>query len=127
MLSARDAARLAAHLELSVTELLTAHTVRRAGRDCLATADDGYCAFYDHGLKGCGVHPARPDICRAWPFFRGNLIDAGSWDMIQEYCPGVNAEAGHAAFAAIGLSYVRTHCACRDDDDAPGALRIADL
>ena len=109
VLSPGDAARLAGHLGLAVDAFLAAHAEAKGRLPRLLTGADGYCEFYDHALPGCGVHPARPDVCRAWPFFRGNLLDAGSWAMISEDCPGVERGAGHAGFAAQGREYMREH------------------
>ena len=66
-----------------------------------------------------------PDVCRAWPFFRGNLVDADSWGMALDYCPGINPEAGHAAFVREGLRYLRENGLEGDDaPDGAGALRL---
>lgn len=128
VLSATDQKRLAEHLEVGVEELLARYTDDQGGKPCVTTGKDGYCIFFSQA-SGCGVHPARPDICRAWPFFRGNLIDEGSWVMIQEYCPGVNPDTGHAEFVRQGRGYLRKHGLLkRDRAHDPVALVLgADL
>jgi len=73
VLTAKDLRRLAAHLGLTPTATLEAHAERVSGRDRLRVGTDAYCVFYNHDIKGCGIHPARPDVCRAWPFFAGRL------------------------------------------------------
>jgi Fe-S-cluster containining protein len=108
VLTPKDRKRLAAHLALGVAEMLERYAERVNGKYRLRAGADGYCVFYKAGL-GCGVHPGRPDICRAWPYFRGNLVDKASWQMIQSDCPGVAAEAGHEAFVDQGLAYIREH------------------
>jgi len=120
ILTSKDIARLAAHLAVTEDEFLARYAERVNGRTRLRTGGDEYCIFYDNG---CGVHPGRPDICRAWPFFRGNILDESSWEMIQEYCPGVNAEAGHAAFADQGRRELKALGADELGDDAPAALK----
>ena len=116
----KDVLRLSAHLELSVDEFLSRHTVTKNNKVFLQSGPDGYCVFYEHG---CGVHPARPDICRAWPFFRGNLIDETSWEMALDYCPGINREAGHAEFKRQGLAYLRNSgISIEESDTGPRAL-----
>ncbi|WP_147821276.1 YkgJ family cysteine cluster protein [Salidesulfovibrio onnuriiensis] len=120
IMSEKDRQRLALHLGISVEELLEKYSEERNGKISLGTGDDGYCVFFK---DGCGVHPGRPDICRAWPFFRGNLIDSMSWEMIQEYCPGVNPEAGHAEFVRQGRQYLRDENLLRYDPATdPNAL-----
>ena len=116
----KDVTRLAAHLDIPVSELVKKHTVDKGGKRHLVTGEDGYCRFFS---QGCGVHPGRPDICRAWPYFRGNLIDELSWKMIQEYCPGVNDAAGHDEFVRQGKRYLRDEALVRrNPDSAPNAL-----
>jgi len=123
VLSPSDAARLAAHLGLALDAFLAAHTEAKGRLPRLLAGPDGYCEFYDHALPGCGVHLARPDVCRAWPFFRGNLMDPESWAMIQGDCPGVDKAAGHAEFAAQGRAYMRENGLFRQrGDQTPEAL-----
>jgi Fe-S-cluster containining protein len=116
----KDRARLAAHLGLDEAEMVRRYARERGGKLHLTCGDDGYCVFFD---QGCGVHPGRPDICRAWPYFRGNLVDETSWRMVQEYCPGINPEAGHAEFVRQGRRYLRDEGLVRyDPDTSPNAL-----
>ena len=120
VMTGKDQKRLAEFLEISVEELIEKYTEERGGKLHLVTGDDGFCFFFK---EGCGVHPGRPDICRAWPFFRGNLIDEMSWEMIQEYCPGVNPKAGHKEFVKQGKQYLRDEDLLRyDPDSSPNAL-----
>lgn len=126
VLTAKDLRRLAAHLGLSPAATLKAHAERVSGRDRLRVGPDDYCVFYDHAIKGCGIHPARPDVCRAWPFFAGNLLDPDSFQMAAADCTGIRAGLGHAAFRAAGLAYARDNAlgpSPEDGDDVPGALR----
>lgn len=104
----RDLPRLAAHLGLPEAEFLARCTETRAGKPVLLCGEDGYCLYYREG-RGCAVHEARPDVCRAWPYFRGNLVDAVSFRMAAEDCPGVTPDADHAAFAREGFAYLQAH------------------
>ena len=114
IMSEKDQKRLANYLNISVETLLTQYTVRSNAKPCLSTGKDAYCIFFN-AEKGCTVHPARPDICRAWPFFRGNIVDKESWAMIHDYCPGVNPQASHEQFALQGIAYLRKHGLTRKD------------
>ena len=102
-----------------------------AGEICLNSIDadgtkDGYCVFYREGV-GCGVHPGRPDICRAWPFFRGNLVDKTSWEMIQSDCPGVAGAAGHETFVREGVDYLYANGLVHEPgEETPHALVLPD-
>ncbi|NDY55355.1 YkgJ family cysteine cluster protein [Desulfovibrio sulfodismutans] len=112
VLAEADIVRLCDHLRLSREELLARAVTTVCGKHRIKSRPDGYCLFFQEGT-GCGVHPARPDICRAWPFFRGNLIDAISWEMAQDFCPGIAPDVPHAEFARQGLAYLREQGICR--------------
>ncbi|WP_027179855.1 YkgJ family cysteine cluster protein [Maridesulfovibrio bastinii] len=120
ILTSKDRSRLAEHLKISPEELIEKYTEKINGKIRLICGEDDYCIFFS---EGCSVHPGRPDICRAWPFFRGNLIDETSWEMIQEYCPGVEAKAGHKEFVRQGKEYIKQEGLRQHDPDiAPNAL-----
>jgi Fe-S-cluster containining protein len=108
LMTARDRERLARHLNQDIPAMLAAYAESAGGKVRLRAGPDGYCVFFRQG-QGCGVHEGRPDICRAWPYFRGNLVDALSWEMIQTDCPGVNSATGHALFVSQGLDYLYEH------------------
>lgn len=112
-----DVQRLASHLGLSPEAFLATYTESPHGKPRIIVGDDDYCVFYTQGT-GCSVHPAKPDVCRAWPFFRGNLLDATSWEMASDYCPGIVLAAGHKAFAAEGLQWLRANGLLEPEKDA---------
>lgn len=121
ILTPKDISRLAAYLDMGEEAFLARYAERVNGRTRMRTGGDEFCIFYGNG---CGVHPGRPDICRAWPFFRGNILDETSWEMIQDYCPGVNPKAGHAEFARQGRAVLDELGASGLGDDAPAALKL---
>jgi len=88
------------------------------------TNNDGQCLFFIPG-RGCTVHPVKPRTCRAWPFFRGNLMDQSSFEMAREYCPGINRQVSFAEFTRQGLSYLEQEDLSRDRNPSPAnALNI---
>jgi hypothetical protein len=103
VLSAFDIERLSGHLELAPADMLARYAEHVGGKYRLTTGHNHYCIFYK---EGCAIHPARPDICRAWPYFRGNIIDADSLTMAAGDCPGINRQASHAEFARQGRAYL---------------------
>lgn len=120
VLSQSDVARLANHLRLTPQAMLSRYAEHVGGKNRLVTGPDKACIFYD---QGCAIHPARPDVCRAWPFFRGNIIDAESHAMAAEDCPGINLEASHAEFARQGRTYLHSRGLARPrGQDVPEAL-----
>ena len=126
VLTAKDRERLAAHLGLTVAAMLAEYAERAGEKLHLRAGADGFCVFFRLGA-GCGVHPGRPDICRAWPYFRGNLVDASSWEMIQTDCPGVDTKAGHAAFVKEGVDYLRANGLIHEPGpETPRALVLDD-
>lgn len=125
--SAPEQERLAAFLGLGMDEFQTSYTQLQGVKRVLRTGPDGYCVFFDP-QRACTVHPAKPDVCRAWPFFRGNLEDAVSWELAQDYCPGIRAACGHAEFARHGVAYLLEHGLVKDGrPDEANALCIRTL
>ena len=125
VVTARDRARLCRFLELSEEEFARKFTEVRDGRTYLATGSHGFCIFFQPE-QGCSVHSHKPDICRAWPFFLGNLKDASSWRMAQDYCPGINSEIEHAEFVRQGLAYLHSE-GLRGGSDAAYSLQLETL
>ena len=84
---------LAKHLGLSVGQLRKKY-LKRVGtrtsiieeavtRDCIFLTKIG-------GKKGCAIYPVRPNQCRTWPFWSGNLTKPDRWNDAAVKCPGVN-------------------------------------
>ncbi len=123
VLRGRDQKRLVAALRLSLAEFQARCTERQGDKIRLRSGPDGACVFYRPG-SGCGVHQARPDICRAWPFFRGNLIDPYSFALAKEGCPGIRRNVAFAVFARAGTECLRQEglTARRSDAGSPNAL-----
>jgi Fe-S-cluster containining protein len=122
VLAERDIERLSLHLGISRAALLSRYAETVGGMPRLVSGPDGYCVFY---RDGCGIHPARPDVCRAWPFFRGNILDPESLAMAREDCPGIDPEASHEEFARQGKAYLRRHGLARTGGEGvPRALVV---
>ncbi len=123
VVSKRDQKRLSLYLNLPLQTFRDKFTALSDSQFVLKTAENGYCVFF-HPNKGCSVHSHKPDICQAWPFFRGNLMDEMSWQMAQEYCPGINPDVGHKEFVRQGLIYLKENNLFQDqlDEEAPKAL-----
>jgi uncharacterized protein len=106
VVSPSDMTRLAAHMQLPPEQVAEQYCERIGGKLKIRCGDDGYCVFFHQG-SGCGVHEGKPSICRAWPFFRGNIEDAASLAMAKEFCPGIEPDAKHAQFALEGREYLQ--------------------
>ena len=63
---------------------------------------------------------------RAWPFFRGNLLDKESFAMAKDFCPGIKREATHEAFVREGLHYLRTESLLAHDPQREANALILD-
>lgn len=121
VVSSRDVRRLCEHLDVSPEELAAQYLADQGAKRRLASRD-GWCVFYDPE-QGCTVHPGRPDVCRAWPFFRGNLLDEESFVMAREDCPGIRDQADHARFVEEGEQYlIQEDLWGYGDPEAPNAL-----
>ena len=106
VVSPADLTRLAAFLHLAPEEAVKRYGEHSGGKLKIRTGDDGRCIFFRDG-QGCGVHEGKPAICRAWPFFRGNIEDPASLALAKDFCPGIAPEVRHAEFARRGLAYLR--------------------
>ena len=105
VLGTKDLPRLLEYFQLDKESLLNKYTENMNDKPCLIVKDDGYCYFFKEG-EGCTIHEARPDVCRAWPYFRGNLVDSTSLEMAKEDCPGIIKDVSHAFFAHDGYAYL---------------------
>jgi Fe-S-cluster containining protein len=121
----RDLTRLTVHFGLPAEEVLSRYTEMMGGKPTIKVGDDGFCMFFKEG-RGCTIHPARPSVCRAWPFFRGNLIDPVSFEMAREDCPGIRREASHAQFAHEGFRYLEDYKLRCHDIHTEGRAVIVD-
>jgi uncharacterized protein len=122
-----ESRRISGHLGLDLQIFHDRFTTTSGSKRQIASTAGGSCIFLDK--DGCSIHPVKPDVCSAWPFFRGNLIDESSWALSQGSCLGIVAEAGHIEFVRQGLEYLESHGLLREADDAevPNALRNLDL
>ena len=106
VVSPADLERLSAFLQLSHEEIIDRYGEYSGKKLMIRRGDDDYCIFFKVGL-GCTVHAGKPSICRAWPFFRGNLIDPESFEMAKDFCPGIQQDVRHEVFAKVGLTYLK--------------------
>lgn len=127
VVSSSDLERLCAHLRMS-PESFEHRWGERRGTKLHIRADEGaICVFFQKGV-GCAVHPAKPDICRAWPYFRGNLLDGESLALAKDFCPGISPAVTHADFVREGLAWLtKEHLIGKAGRDEAGALQVADL
>lgn len=122
VLEQQELERLAQFTGISLEEFQATYCCQSGGKLKLAVAESGYCVFFEPG-RGCGVHEVKPGVCRAWPFFRGNLVDEISMAMAVEYCPGISRQASFEQFRSFGLEYLRENDLGAEDKLAT-ALRL---
>ncbi len=125
VVSPKDLVRIAEHLSLTPEEFAARHGMWKDGKLFIRVGDDGYCTFFVQG-SGCGVHVAKPDICRAWPFFRGNVVDADSLELAKEFCPGIRHDVAHAEFARQGRAYLTENNLLASDPKTEARALILD-
>ena len=126
MVSDSDLARLCSHFVVSAREFESRWGKRHSGKLFIRSAQ-GACVFYRKGT-GCLVHVAKPDICRAWPYFRGNLVDGESHALAKDFCPGIPQEQTHKDFVDQGIAYLlRENLAGSSQPDEASALQVSDL
>ncbi len=121
----RDLPRLLVYFNMEKADFLARYTEIFDGKPVLITGGDGFCYFFEEG-RGCTIHEARPDVCRAWPYFRGNLIDEFSFAMAKEDCPGIVKTVSHAFFAHDGYAYLKNNGLLCKDKSVDGRALIVD-
>lgn len=127
VVSEKDLRRLCAFLDCTDQVFEAQYGHRRNGKLFIRSRADEYCIFFKE-KAGCGVHVAKPDICRAWPYFRGNLVDSESLELAKEYCPGIAQGQSHDDFVEEGLAYLlREALVGKRGRDEAGALQVLDL
>ena len=102
-----DAKRLAEHHAIEVKEWLE--------RDCQTTLDGRFildsdaetdiCIYLDSEKK-CMVYEARPDQCRAYPWWIENLASKRTWNRTMDECPGIGAEDAFVIEGEVILMHV---------------------
>ncbi len=125
VVSPKDLVRIADHLNLTGDEFAERHGVRKGDKLFIRVGEDGYCTFFVTG-KGCGVHIAKPDICRAWPYFRGNVVDPDSLELAKDFCPGIRSDVSHAEFAKQGRAYLKENGLLASDPTCEARALILD-
>lgn len=124
ILTQYDLQRLYEHMGLSKTEFIKSYAEMRNGKLGIKTGADGFCVFFEAG-KGCAVHIAKPNVCRTWPFFRGNLVDEESLSLAKEYCPGITPDISFAEFQEQGKQYIKEfQLQAPAEKNAPNALKV---
>ncbi len=113
------------YFNMEKADFLARYTEIFDGKPVLITGEDGFCYFFKEG-RGCTIHEARPDVCRAWPYFRGNLIDEFSFAMAKEDCPGIVKTVSHAFFAHDGYAYLKNNGLLCRDKSVDGRALIVD-
>lgn len=105
VLGPSDLERLATFLELAPETVVEHYGEMSNGKLKIRSGNDGRCIFFREGM-GCTVHEGKPSICRAWPFFRGNIEDPVSLALAKDFCPGIDPETKYPDFARAGRAYL---------------------
>ncbi len=123
----KDLSRLLEYFNISIDELDSKYAKIHNNKRVLRVGEDKNCLFFENG-KGCIIHTARPDICRAWPYFRGNMVDSTSFEMAKSDCNGLIKKSLHANFQKEGLAYLKEHNLLKDatDTSCANALKYSD-
>ena len=105
VVSPSDLQRLCDFLRMPADAVIAAYGEQAGDKLKIRCGEDGYCIFFRQG-KGCIVHEGKPSICKAWPFFRGNIEDPESLALAKDFCPGINPDISHDDFAREGMAYL---------------------
>ena len=125
IVSPSDLKRLCATLRMEEEEVIRQFGEYVGTKLKIRVGEDGYCIFFREG-KGCIVHEGKPSICKAWPFFRGNIEDPVSLHLAKDFCPGIPKEISHADFAAQGKRYLQENGLLASDRSCEANALILD-
>ena len=125
VVSPKDLRRITRVLGIDAETFRREYGEERGGKLQIRTGDDGACIFFREG-KGCIVHEGKPSICKAWPFFRGNIEDPVSLHLAKDFCPGIPKEISHADFAAQGKRYLQENGLLANDRSREANALILD-
>ncbi|MCA1743029.1 MAG: YkgJ family cysteine cluster protein [Desulfovibrionales bacterium] len=115
---------MADFLNLSLSKFQETYIRQSGQKYFVQTNASGLCLLFVQD-KGCIAHPVKPKTCRAWPFFRGNLMDESSFEMAREYCSGINPHVSFEEFVAQGLCYLEENNLSTETSPSPAnALNI---
>ncbi len=94
-----DVEAIAAHLKITVSEMMTRH-VRIVGRrmslrEQPKTKDCVFLELAQDGQRRCSIYSFRPTQCLTWPFWPSNLRDQDHWARAGSRCPGINRGEPH--------------------------------
>ncbi|MBQ7585929.1 MAG: YkgJ family cysteine cluster protein, partial [Desulfovibrionaceae bacterium] len=101
-----DLERIANYLKLEPSKVIDLYGEYEGTKLKLRHNQAGNCIFFDKG-KGCAIHEVKPSVCKAWPFFRGNLVDPISLALAKEFCPGIKRDVSFQDFSRIGAEYLQ--------------------
>jgi Fe-S-cluster containining protein len=88
-LTEEDLKRAAVFLGLSPREFETRYVYRTRRLLRLRKPRNSQCHFLIEG--GCGIHPAKPTQCRAFPFWPELVGNRKEWRRTASYCPGIGS------------------------------------
>ena len=88
--SEEDIRRIAAHIEVEITDFKARYCQMSGDRPVLSQAENGYCVFWD---ELCTIHPVKPRMCRRWPYIEAVLTDHQNWKSMGASCPGIRRDA----------------------------------
>ncbi len=119
--------KIAEYLDLDLVTFMDRFIRRKGAKSFVRVSESGWCIFFTRD-QGCLVHPVKPRACRAWPFFRGNLMDEISFEMAREYCPGIEENIAFDQFVRQGMDYLQKYGLSLDlEEESAAALHVEDI
>lgn len=125
----KEIERIANFLKVSLEVFVEKYTYQNNNKVKLKSQENNYCIFFQNG-EGCLIHSVKPDVCQAWPFFKGNLEDEISFSLARQGCEGINPRCEFKDFVAEGIAYLHDNGLIKHskisgmEDQTPNALKI---
>lgn len=109
----RDIQAIAGFIDMPPERFLETYCQFSGKKPVIAQAEDGYCIFLT--ADGCGIHPVKPRMCRAWPFIESVCRAPENWRMMAGSCPGMRTGFSDKAIAACVSRVLAKRDAKRDE------------
>ncbi len=100
-LDADEIKRISKFLNIDREGFIKRYCIKRHNRYELKTTDSNYCIFLKergNKQKVCSIHPVKPKMCKQWPFIPAIIGDEDEWNMVRDFCPGMNPESRFEEF-----------------------------
>lgn len=90
-ISSRDIIKIAEYIKSDPEKFAARFCDKSGSRYVLTLGKDGFCIFFDK-TRQCTIHPAKPHMCKTWPFIQTIIKQPENWNIMANSCPGIKKD-----------------------------------